>query len=54
MVSSVPKKSAIVFSNCLCRSCVPQMKRTLAMPKPWVSSAFLASAMMSGWSARPR
>ena len=54
IVSWVPKNPAMVFSSCLCRSWVPQMKRTEAMPKPCESSASLAAAMMSGWSARPR
>ena len=53
-MASVPKKAAIFASSCLCRSWVPQMKRTEAMPKPWLSSASLAAAITSGWSARPR
>ena len=54
IVSSVPKNAAILASSCLCRSCVPQMKRTLAMPKPWLSRASLAAWITRGWSARPR
>jgi hypothetical protein len=32
MVSSVPRKAEIRASSALCSSCVPQMKRTEAMP----------------------
>ena len=48
MASSLPRYAAIRCSNCRCRVCVPQMKRTEAMPKPNASSAFLAAAMISG------
>ena len=54
MVSSVPRNFDTRASSSRCRSWVPQMNRTLAMPKPRSSMADLAAAMMSGWSARPR
>ena len=54
MVSSVPRNFDTRSSRARCRSWVPQMKRTLAMPKPRSSMASLAAAMISGWSARPR
>ena len=54
IVSSVPKKSDSARSRRVCWVWVPQMKRTDAMPKPHSSSAALAAAMTSGWSARPR
>ena len=53
-VSSWPRKSDSRASSSLCTSWVPQMKRTEAMPKPQRSSASLAAATTSGWSARPR
>ena len=32
---------------------VPQMKRTEAIPKPWLSMPDFAAAISSGWFARP-
>ena len=41
-------------SNWRCTACVPQMKRTDAMPKPYSAIAAWAAAMISGWLASPR
>ena len=54
IVASVPSSVEICCSSSVCWDCVPQMKRTLAMPKPHSSSAALAAATTSGWSASPR
>ncbi|MNR44504.1 hypothetical protein D3C85_1632550 [compost metagenome] len=54
MASSIPRKSASFFSSCLWLSWVPQIKRTEAMPKPWLSIPALAAAIIAGWLARPR
>ncbi|SVK46724.1 Uncharacterised protein [Acinetobacter baumannii] len=50
----MPKKAASFCSSCLWLSWVPQMKRTDAMPKPWLSIPDLAAAISAGWLARPR
>ena len=54
IVASVPRNSEIRCSSSVCWVWVPQMNRTLAMPKPQSSSAAWAAATTSGWSARPR
>ena len=54
IVASVPRNCDSRSSSAACWVCVPQMNRTLAIPKPHSSSALRAAASTSGWSARPR
>ena len=54
IVSSVPRNADSRSSSSLWSVCVPQMKRTDAMPKPQRSSASRAASITAGWSARPR
>ena len=54
IVASVPRKAESLASSSACKVCVPQMKRTLAMPKPHSCRAFEAAEMTVGWLARPR
>ena len=54
IVSSVPRNADRSASSAACSSWVPQMNRTLAIPKPHRSSASLAAATTRGSSARPR
>jgi len=54
MVASVPRNADSLLSSCTCWVCVPQMNRTLAIPKPHSSSAVLAAATRRGSSASPR
>ena len=54
IVASWPRNAASRASSSVCWVCVPQMKRTDAMPKPHSSSAAFAAATTDGWSARPR
>lgn len=54
MVASVPRNRDTRRSSSRCCSCVPQMKRTLAIPYPQSSSAAFAASRRAGWSARPR
>jgi hypothetical protein len=54
IVSSVPRNSVSFCSSVRCRSCVPQMNRTLDMPYPRSSRALCAAAMTSGWLESPR
>ena len=54
IVASVPRKAESFDSSSECRVWVPQMKRTLAMPKPHSCKAFEAASMTAGWLARPR
>ena len=54
MASSVPRKRASACSSRLCRSCVPQMKRTEDSPKPCVRSASAAASITAGSLDSPR
>ena len=54
MVSSVPRNAESSASSALCRVWVPQMNRTLAIPKPHRVSASAAAATTRGSSASPR
>jgi hypothetical protein len=54
MVSSVPKNVGDLRFELLVQVLGAADEAHEAMPKPWLSSASLAAAMMSGWSARPR
>ena len=54
IVASVPRNEDSRCSRSVCWVCVPQMKRTLAMPNPHSSSALVAAAITSGRSAKPR
>ena len=54
IVSSMPRNALSAASRSLWISCVPQMKRTDASPKPHSSIAACAAAITSGWSASPR
>ena len=54
IVASVPRNCDSRDSSSACWVCVPQMNRTLAIPKPHSSSAAWAAATTAGWSARPR
>jgi hypothetical protein len=54
IVASVPRKSDNRLSSSRWVSWVPQMNRTEAMPKPWLSRAPLAAAISSSWFASPR
>ena len=54
IVSSVPRKSDRAASSCLCSTWVPQMNRTLAIPKPHSRSAAAAASSTCGLSASPR
>ena len=53
-MSSWPRKLESFASSSLWISCVPQMKRTDAIPKPQRSSAVCAASISAGWSASPR
>ncbi len=54
MVASVPRNSDSRRSSSTCRSVVPQMNRTDAIPKPHSVSAARAASTTAGWSASPR
>ena len=54
IVSSVPRKVESRCSSSRCSSCVPQMKRTDAIPYPHRSSASCAASTTAGWFASPR
>ena len=54
IVASVPRNAESRRSSSMCWVCVPQMKRTLAIPKPHLSRAAWAAATRRGWSASPR
>ncbi len=45
---------AILFSNSICKSLVPDMTRTAPGPTPYLSIAFLAASTRRGWLASPR
>ena len=54
MLSSVSRNAASAASSSLCTLCVPQMKRTDAMPKPYRARPSRAAATSRGSSASPR
>ena len=54
IVSSVPRNADTRRSSSTCRSWVPQMKRTLAKPKPHSSIPAFAASMIRWSFANPR
>ena len=54
MLSSVPRKADSFCSSSLCWSWVPQMKRTEAMPKPWLSRPLMGGGNEIGVVGQPQ